>query len=160
MQFTRNSKITTLLELHFCKKDPGKIFTFAMSPLGRGQRTVRRNWASSPALAAGEGEWEGPWATGERFGCLDGVEAARAAGCAGSQERWPPWAVLRRNRAAPGLGRERGKEGGRRGTRESGEAGSYTRACARRTAAVGLPVIGTCRPWYGVAGKTRRGTDS
>jgi hypothetical protein len=38
MQFTRISHSLLLLELHFCKKDPGKIFTFAMSSLGRGQR--------------------------------------------------------------------------------------------------------------------------
>jgi hypothetical protein len=83
-----------------------------MSSLGAVQRTVRRNWASSPALAAGEGAGEGPWATGERFGCLGGVEAARVAGCAGSQERRPPRQCCGCGWAAPGLGRgEAGKEG-------------------------------------------------
>jgi hypothetical protein len=62
---------------------PWEDFYFCNVGPGARQRTVRRNWASSPALAAGEGAGEGPWATGERFGCLDGVEAARAAGCAG-----------------------------------------------------------------------------
>jgi hypothetical protein len=51
--------MATLLELPFCNKDPGKKLGFAMWPLGRPAGAGCTILASSPALAAGEGQGGG-----------------------------------------------------------------------------------------------------
>jgi hypothetical protein len=84
MQFTRNREKATLLELPFCKKDPGKNFVFAMWSLGRLAGAGGQNPASSPRFVAGEGQGGGLGGTRVWFVGLDGVEAATASGHAGS----------------------------------------------------------------------------
>jgi hypothetical protein len=63
--------MATLLELPFCKKDPGKNCCFAMWPLGRPAGAGGPIPASSPGLAAGEGLEKGLGCPRRRFEGLD-----------------------------------------------------------------------------------------
>jgi hypothetical protein len=90
--FLRNLQETgkwqTLLELPFCKKDPGKIFGFAMSSPGRGGRRGWPNSGSSPWVLAGEGREEGQGSLVSGF--LAGVQVGAAPGVRhdGGPRRW------------------------------------------------------------------------
>jgi hypothetical protein len=79
VQFTRNMKITLLLELPFRREALGKILGFAMWSLGA---VAGAGWANSGEVRrslAGEGRWKGLWVLGDRFRGSDGASRRGAA---------------------------------------------------------------------------------
>jgi hypothetical protein len=88
-QFTRNSQITLLLELTFCREALGKKLFFAMWSLGRGQRRSGGN-SGRGSPDPGRGGWGNVlWASRVRFGAWL-VKKGRPAGAfRGSRRRRP-----------------------------------------------------------------------
>jgi hypothetical protein len=81
--------MATLLELPFCKKDPGKNLGFAMSPVGRPAGVAGPNSGDRRRWGAGRRRGKVQGSPRARFGGLEGALEG-PAGELGGARRWPP----------------------------------------------------------------------
>jgi hypothetical protein len=78
--------MATLLELPFCKKDPGKIYSFAMWPMWRLAGAGGQNSGEARRGSVGEGLGEGLGCPRRRFEGLDRAEVLPASGAPTTSE--------------------------------------------------------------------------